>query len=261
VPVGPLAYSRLPGHEVPLALRELHQRLEVGTAVRLAFRGRDGDGDGPGWSRELLGAVVEGAGFGVESLRRGPRGDGRLHVRARRLRTIADTVGPGMRMLLVGLNPSLVAADAGVGFHRAGNRAWPALLRAGLATRDRDPVDLLVRHRIGMTDLVKRATPRAAEITRDEYRHGLERLGLLCGWLRPGVVCVLGVTGWRHAADPDAQLGPQASRLGGCPVHVVPNPSGANAHVTLEAMAEHLLAAFHGAREEGFRETGGRAPP
>ena len=43
------------------------------------------------------------------------------------------------------------------GFHRAGNRAWPALAAAGLATVDRDPVHLLGHHRIGMTDLVKTA--------------------------------------------------------------------------------------------------------
>ena len=36
-----------------------------------------------------------------------------LRVRARRGRTLADRVGPGMRLLLCGLNPSLYAAVLG----------------------------------------------------------------------------------------------------------------------------------------------------
>ena len=149
-----------------------------------------------------------------------------------------------MRLLLVGLNPSLVAADAGVGFARPGNRAWPALLRAGLATVDRDPLDLLVRHRIGMSDLVKRASPRAGELTATDYSHGVARLDALCSWLRPGAVCVLGLTGWRAAVDPRATVGVQEHRLGGRPVYLMPNPSGANAHVQVDDLVEHLRAAL-----------------
>ena len=33
---------------------------------------------------------------------------------------------------MCGLNPSLYAADAGVGFARPGNRFWPAALAAGI---------------------------------------------------------------------------------------------------------------------------------
>ena len=99
-----------------------------------------------------------------------------------------------MRLLVCGLNPSVRAADAGVGLVTPGNRFWPAALAAGLVTRDRDPRHALLAHGVGMTDLVKRATPRAAELTRDEYRAGVERLGRLCAWLR-------------HAGGPPQQVG------------------------------------------------------
>lgn len=254
--------SHLPPTEVPLALRELHGDVAVGETVGLAFARTATVADGRGWSEDLLRAVLEGAGFDVRSLTPQVRpASERFHVVARRERTIADTVGADMRMLLVGLNPSLVAADAGVGFHRRGNRAWPALLRAGLATVDRDPVDLLLRHRIGMTDLVKRASPRAAELTAEEYAHGVDRLDRICAWLRPGLVCVMGVTGWRHAVDRDARTGPQERRLGGCRVRVVPNPSGANAHVTLDDMAAQLRAAFDDAGDDGVPRDCGRDAP
>lgn len=241
--------------EVPMALWDLHRAVRVGGAVHLGLFGADlehGEIDGdefPGrwfsaWPEPLLGHVLVGAGFEVELVERRPDGDvDHLRVWARRARTLADTVGPGMRLLLVGLNPSLVAADAGVGFHRAGNRAWPALLAAGLATVDRDPVHLLRAHRIGMTDLVKEASPRADGLTATQYRQGVERLEALCSWLRPDAVCVVGLAGWRAAIDRSAVAGVQSQRLGGRPVYLMPNPSGANAHVGVGDLAVHLQAA------------------
>ena len=99
-----------------------------------------------------------------------------IDVDATRARTLPDTVGPGMRLLLVGLNPSEYAADAGAGFARPGNRFWPAALAAGLVTRTHDPFHALRVDGVGMTDLVKRATPRAdmpAVQAGDEPRGGL----------------------------------------------------------------------------------------
>ena len=249
------SYVHLHREQVPMALWDLHRCVQVGGLVRLvlfsgdADHARYGDDDFPGrwfshWPETLLADVLEGAGFDVERFVVAPRGnDDHLEVWMRRARTLADTVGPDMRLLLVGLNPSLVAADAGVGFHRNGNRAWPALRAAGLASMDRDARHLLVHDGIGMTDLVKRASPRADELTRDEFRHGLERLDRLCAWLRPAAVCVLGLTGWRAAVDRHASIGQQDRHLGGRPVYLMPNPSGVNAHVSLDDLAEHLRAA------------------
>lgn len=240
---------------VPMAMWDLHRAIRVGGGVHLGLFGDDlehGEIEGDdfpgrsfsGWPEPLLGHVLEGAGFRVELLHRfGDADVDHLRVWARRERTLADTVGPDMRLLLVGLNPSLVAADAGVGFHRPGNRAWPALMAAGLATVDRDPVHLLHAHRIGMTDLVKEASARADALTAAQYEHGIARLDALCSWLRPAAVCVVGLTGWRAAVDRRAVAGVQQSRLGGRPVYLMPNPSGVNAHVTVEGLSQHFRAA------------------
>jgi TDG/mug DNA glycosylase family protein len=241
--------------DVPMALWDLHRAVRVGGGLcaclfeddvdHRQFAGDDVGGRWfSGWTEPLLRHVLEGAGFDLELLERSEHGDvTHLRVWARRARTLADTVSAGMRLLLVGLNPSLVAADAGVGFHRAGNRAWPALAAAGLATVDRDPVHLLRHHRIGMTDLVKHASARAAGLTAAQYAHGVERLDALCAWLRPDAVCVVGLTGWRAAVDRAAGPGPQTATLGGRPVYLMPNPSGVNTHVGLDELAEHLRAA------------------
>lgn len=217
-----------PHPSVPMRLWDLHQRTAVGEAHELA------PDAGAGWPTDLLEAVLRGGGL-VPGERPG---------RWRRDRTLADTVGPDMRLLVVGLNPSVYAADVGVGFARPGNRFWPAALAAGLVTADRDPRSALADHGVGMTDLVKRATPRASELTADEYRAGVERLDLLCGWLRPATVCIVGLSGWRASVDRRASVGPQERTLGGRPVHVMHNPSGLNAHVTVDDLADQLRAAL-----------------
>src|SRR5690606_26910083 len=123
-------------------------------------------------SDQLLDDLLTGAGF------RDVRATGAEHrrVEAVRARTLPDFVGPGMRLLVVGLNPSLHAADAGVGYVTPSNRFWKAALAAEVVTVDRDPWHALREHGIGMTDLVKRATRRADELSTDEYAAGLARV-------------------------------------------------------------------------------------
>lgn len=248
------SYVHLPRSSVPLALAELHRSLAVGAPVELeVFAGDDehvafATDDFPGrwfsrWPAGLLGHVVVGAGFELEHLGPSPERDDHLVVRATRARTLPDTVGPGMRVLVCGLNPSVYAADAGVGFARPGNRFWPAALAAGLVSRDRDPWHALRHHAVGMTDLVKRATPRADALTPGEYAAGLERLDAICAWLRPGAVCLVGLAGWRAAVDRRAAPGPQEHDLGGRPVYVMPSTSGLNAHARLDDLVDHLRAA------------------
>jgi TDG/mug DNA glycosylase family protein len=94
-----------------------------------------------------------------------------------------------------------------------------------------------------MTDLVKRATPRADELTRDEYRDGFARVERLARWLRPGAVCFVGLAGWRAAVDRKAVAGVQPTACGGRPVYVMPSTSGLNARVPPAALAAHLSAA------------------
>ena len=154
-----------------------------------------------------------------------------------------------MRVLVCGLNPSVVAADAGFGFAGATNRFWPAALEAGLVTEPRDPLAALVEDGVGMTDLVKRATKGTKELRRSEYQAGTERVRRLVAWLRPGAVLFVGLEGWRAAVDRTATPGLQAAGFGGGPAYVMPSTSGLNAHVRLGDLVAHLHAALALARE------------
>jgi TDG/mug DNA glycosylase family protein len=195
------------------------------------------------WEPEDLARVLAGAGFTVESIEPDPGEPEWLHALVRRARTLPDFVAPGMLLLLCGLNPSLRAADVGVGFVTPGNRFWPAALTAGIVSRDRDPFHALDHHHIGMTDLAKRATARADELSRGEYAAGAARVERLVRWLQPGAVCFVGLSGYRAAVDRRARAGVQPAPFGGVPAYVMPNPSGLNAHATPAILADHLRAA------------------
>lgn len=251
---GPADLAGVPDHGVPLALADLHKSMAVGDTVEAT--GIEGALPHPDRCRD----AVAGAGFTVvcswgpisdkaQASAAGRDRTGRGLV-LRRDRTLADTVGTGMRLLVCGLNPSPWAADTGVGFGRPGNRFWPAALAAGLASADRDPRRALVADRVGMTDLVKRVTARAAEVSRSEYRAGLARVQRLCEWLRPEAVCMVGLSGWRAAADRGASAGWQDRGLGPAPVYVMPSTSGLNARTRLEDLTQHLRAALAGPAAE-----------
>jgi TDG/mug DNA glycosylase family protein len=232
----PSVYYGVVDPGTPAALARLQLELPVGAAVRCAV-----EADGYPAAAPPPADLVAGAGFVVESAR---RARGRWLVDARRDRTLPDFVTDGLRMLVCGLNPSVVSADAGFGYAGATNRFWSAAVAADLITHPRQPLLSLAEDGIGMTDLVKRATPNADSLTPAEYQAGAERVARLVEWLRPGVVLFVGLAGWRAAIDRRAQPGPQSSSFGGAPAYVMPSTSGRNARTTPAELAAHMRRAL-----------------
>jgi len=115
---------------------------------------------------------------------------------------VPDLIGPGTRLLFIGINPGLRTAATQTHFGNQVNRFWPALYRAGILV---EPVDVsdpmtdevrarLVERGIGISNLVPRATARADELTTAELLAGAERLVALVESVRPAAAAVLGVT-------------------------------------------------------------------
>ena len=168
--------------------------------------------------------------------------------------TLPDVIADGVRLLFVGINPGLRSVAVQGHFAPRGNRFYPALLRAGitdhlidasagLTARDRD---YLLGRGVGITSLVTRATASAAELGPAELAEGAENLVGKVRRFRPRVVAILGVTAYRTAfASPRAVLGRQPDEpgkpgkpdLNGAQLWVVPNPSGRNAHASLDTLA------------------------
>jgi double-stranded uracil-DNA glycosylase len=141
--------------------------------------------------------------------------------------------GPGLRVLFVGINPSLRSAEVGHHFARPGNRFWPALHAAGFTPRLLTPTEdrLLPSFGLGVVNLVSRPTRSAAELSAAELRAGAVGLEETVRAWAPRLVAVVGVTAYRTGfARRGARMGLQRDSVGGRPVWVLPNPSGLNAH-------------------------------
>ena len=160
--------------------------------------------------------------------------------------TVPDLIADDCKLLFVGINPGLWTAATQTHFCHPSNRFYPALRAAGLipwsVDTDNGMTDeqrkSLTASGIGITNLVRRATARASELGREELIEGGERLSLLVGELRPRVAAVAGVTAYRFAfGERSASLGKQDSDLGPAELWVVPNPSGLNAHETVDSLA------------------------
>ena len=151
-------------------------------------------------------------------------------------------------MVFVGINPSCYSAERGHYFARGSNRFWPCLsasvlslpARRALAVEKLGPLcdRALLAHGIGFTDVVKRATPKASDLTPSELRAGVAVLLAKLERYQPRIACFHGVTGYRYVhrvltgSTTKVELGLQELLLGPTRVFVVPNPSGANAHFT-----------------------------
>jgi TDG/mug DNA glycosylase family protein len=164
---------------------------------------------------------------------------------------VPDLVGPGIRLLFVGINPGLWTAATQTPFAHPGNRFYPALAEAGIIPRlpsfsaglsDADRRAFLDAG-IGISNLVKRATVRADELSREELRAGAARLALDVARWQPAVVAIVGLTAYRTGfGHAKALAGKQPENLADAQLWVVPNPSGLNAHDTISSLATAYAA-------------------
>jgi len=167
----------------------------------------------------------------------------REQLESARDRLLPDVTGPGLTVLFSGINPGLVSAWTGHHFARPGNRFWPALHRSGFTPRQLRPdeQDELLDLRLGVTNVVPRATARADELTREELLAGGASLRAKVVALEPAWLAIVGVTAYRIAfGQPRAAVGAQDLCIGSTRVWVLPNPSGLNAHYTPDALADEF---------------------
>jgi double-stranded uracil-DNA glycosylase len=165
--------------------------------------------------------------------------------------TIPDLGAPGIRVLLVGINPSLYSGWSGMHFARPGNRLWRTLHEAGFTDRRLHPSEseAIQAAGLGITNLVARATARADELTDPEIRAGVGPLAALVTAWAPAYVAFLGISTFRIAFDRrKAAVGEQPEAFADARVWVLPNPSGLNAHY----QQPDLTAAYRALRAAAF---------
>ncbi|GGL31649.1 mismatch-specific DNA-glycosylase [Nocardia jinanensis] len=166
-------------------------------------------------------------------------------------------LAPDLRVLFCGINPGLWSGATGHHFARPGNRFWPALFRSGFTPRLFRPDEQgdLLALGLGITNVVPRTTAKADELTKEELRDGGRALVERVARYRPRILAVLGLGAYRTAfGRPRTTVGRRPDALDGTEVWVLPNPSGLNAHYTLDGLA----AEFRSLREAADRAPAGR---
>jgi double-stranded uracil-DNA glycosylase len=184
---------------------------------------------------------------------------------------LKDRIRPGVRVLLVGINPGVRSALTGHHFAGYSNRFWKLLVDSGLVPM---PIsyqddDRLPEWGFGITNLVPRPTRGIDELTTLEYVAGRRTLERKIRRYAPRIVALVGLTLARSllretprlvgtrgerltpAVPPPSKaskdrrnpastpaLGLQTVLLAGTPVFVLPNPSGRNAHFSYNDMLE-----------------------
>ncbi len=119
-------------------------------------------------------------------------------------------LAPGVRVVFVGINPSIASGLAGHHFASPGNPFWRLLHASGFTpTLLRPEHDAKVAELgLGLTNVCPRPTRSAAELTRREYDAGVRALVRKLEALRPAVVALVGVSLARIVLPESTEMGP-----------------------------------------------------
>lgn len=169
----------------------------------------------------------------------------------RQLNTLPDYLLPGLDIVSIGLNPSLPSVAAGFYYANPRNRFWRALNASGLLQAPvQAGVDamqvLLERDSIGFTDVVKRPTAGGGELRAADYRSWAPLLKERLVHYAPRIAWFQGKQACQHYMRYAERLrvtldcGVQPFTLGASRVFVTPNPSPANAAVTLDELTDWM---------------------
>lgn len=150
-----------------------------------------------------------------------------------------DILDAGLDVVFCGINPAATAAADGHNFSNRNNRFWTVLHQAGFTDTRLRPEDEreLLRYRCGITAVVARPTPRASDITADEFRQARTTFEAKMRRYQPRVVAFLGKRALSAMlATNDLAWGRQSTAFADTTAWVLPNPSGLNRGFTLEAL-------------------------
>ncbi len=162
--------------------------------------------------------------------------------------TLPDLVRTNLDVIFVGINPSTYSVQQGHYFARKTNRFWPAFSQSSISLAARKALGverllpehdtLLPDYGFGFTDAVKRASPRATDISPKEFADGVADLLEKFKELQPKIACFHGIMSYRAVhrvltgSKDDPLLGVQGLTIGVTRIFLAPNPSPANAHFT-----------------------------
>ena len=159
--------------------------------------------------------------------------------------SLPDYIAKDLRILSVGLNPSLPSVEKGFYFANPRNRFWKAFNQAELIDRPLVPNNqvhqiLLENYSIGFTDVVKRPSRMGHELRVDDFKRDAPKLREKLERYQPRLIWFHGKVAmgkfmqygfglkqtWKWGLNDIKQLDAK--------IYVTPNPSPANAAYSLD---------------------------
>lgn len=153
------------------------------------------------------------------------------------LRPLPDILQPGLDVIFCGINPGLHSAAVGHHFAHPSNRFWKVLHQSGFTPYRLDPSqdDQLPDYGLGLTNIVARPSASAKELAKQELIQGRKDLEIKIIHFQPEILAFLGLGAYRKAfQQPRSRVGPQPHSMGSSRIWLLPNPSGLNAHYSLQ---------------------------
>ena len=147
------------------------------------------------------------------------------------MKTLPDYLRKGMKLVIVGCNPSESSVRAGHYYAGRGNQFWPMLYESGVVPEPFDYPDdrRVIEFGIGLTDLVKRPTRGVEELNRQDFAEGRIVLAQKLEEFAPRVVAFNGKLTYEQFAQRKCRYGLQKGSLYGAQIYVLPSTSGQNA--------------------------------
>ena len=146
---------------------------------------------------------------------------------------VPDLLAPGLRLVLVGINPGRVSAAAAAHFANPRNDFWRLLEASGLTPvllgpdRQRE----VLGFGIGITNAALRTTPGSGDLRAADFTGSAKRLERIASELAPAVMAFVGKEAYRGAFGERPDLGLQPRSLAATRLFVLPSTSPANAAV------------------------------
>jgi TDG/mug DNA glycosylase family protein len=147
------------------------------------------------------------------------------------MKTLPDYLRKGMKLVIVGCNPSESSVRAGHYYAGRGNQFWPMLYESGVVPEPFDYPDdrRVIEFGIGLTDLVKRPTRGVEELNREDFAEGRIVLAQKLEEFAPRVIAFNGKLTYEQFAQRKCRCGLQKGSLYGAQIYVLPSTSGQNA--------------------------------
>jgi len=150
-----------------------------------------------------------------------------------------EILASGLKVVFCGINPAATALIAGFNFSNPSNRFWNVLYLSGFTDVRLQPEEerRLLDYKCGITVVVKRATRRAEEVSREEFRLSRPDFERRIRRYAPLALAFLGkraFLGMTNTAE--VTWGRQPTRIAAAETWVLPNPSGLNRSLTLDAL-------------------------